>query len=239
MPGLSFRRVVCTGRPLPKASRWYECPAVIALNMLVGFKISANAWDHMRSANTPRNEGAEAPGAGLIHRAGKFPPPYLDTRGSRQKTRSAKQFRNSAIDYVRADGKHFRIRMSPIVELNTEQQLRALMDPLLLSFMLTLYVGREQCRNVLLIGTRITHGRPKGKVDRVRLYHAEEVAIGFVYTDGHWCWGNADTQTFEMMTGENAKMPPLRYLDNAVLYIPVEVDWRVAAQRFTEWSMMF
>ena len=49
VPGATLRKLVCVGESRVQEERWYDAPAILALNMLVGFRILPNVWEHIRS----------------------------------------------------------------------------------------------------------------------------------------------------------------------------------------------
>ena len=122
--------------------------------------------------------------------------------------------------------------------LETENEMRALMNVQTLNEMLSVYCGMEGTRNCLLICHQVSAAVLGQGPDRSRLFHRKQVAVAFRYQRGQWWFGNAAKPCWNPTLGEHKCVPPLEYMDVGSLYVPVEVGWRPAAGNFASWSMV-
>ena len=122
--------------------------------------------------------------------------------------------------------------------LETENEMRALMNVQTLNEMLSVYCGMEGTRNCLLICHQVSAAAPGQGPDRSRLFHRKQVAVAFRYQRGQWWFGDAAKPCWYPTLGEHGDVPPLEYMDVGSLYVPVEMDWRPASPNFASWAMM-
>ena len=120
VPGATFRRHLCAGKPLEPSERWYAGSRITALNMLVGFRVSSCVWDHLKGSQAGSKNSLQDVLATPIVNGGQAYAPYLDRRTAPNQRRSAKEWAVSAIDYIRADGRHIKLRMHPLKRLTEE-----------------------------------------------------------------------------------------------------------------------
>ena len=104
--------------------------------------------------------------------------------------------------------------------------------------MLSAYCGAEGSRNCMLVCAQVSAAAPGQGPDRARLFHRNQVCVSFRYQFGQWWFGNAAKSEWFPTLGEFGRLPPLKYMDVASLFIPAEIDWRPAADNFALWSMM-
>ena len=104
--------------------------------------------------------------------------------------------------------------------------------------MLSAYCGAEGSRNCLLVCAQVSASAPGKGADRARLFHRRQVCVSFRYQLGQWWFGDEARSEWFPTLGEFGRLPPLKYMDVASLFIPAEIDWRPAADNFALWSMM-
>ena len=102
--------------------------------------------------------------------------------------------------------------------------MRALMHPVALNLLLSMYCGTEQSRNALVICAEVATSAPGEGKDRARLYHRREFAISFRREHGQWWWVDDDIKEWQPTIGRAAKHPPLSYMDVGAIFVPAEIE---------------
>ena len=96
--------------------------------------------------------------------------------------------------------------------LETENEMRALMNVQTLNEMLSVYCGMEGTRNCLLICHQVSAAAPGQGPDRSRLFHRKQVAVAFRYQRRQWWFGDAAKPCWYPTLGEHGGVPPLEAL---------------------------